>query len=35
LSIGITIIILDGSYLGSPIRADFGGVLRNDAGFYL
>jgi len=29
------ILNVDGSYLGSPIKADFGGVLRNDAGFYL
>jgi ribonuclease HI len=29
------ILNVDGSCLGSPIRAGYGGVLRNNAGFYL
>lgn len=29
------ILNIDGSCLGTPLRASFGGVIRNDAGFYL
>jgi ribonuclease HI len=29
------ILNVDGSCLGSPIRAGYGGILRNDAGFFL
>jgi len=29
------ILNVDGSCLGTPLRAGFGGVVRNDAGFYL
>ncbi|XP_024628612.1 uncharacterized protein [Medicago truncatula] len=30
-----TVLNLDGSCLGSPIRADYGGIIRNYAGFFL
>ncbi|MCI31221.1 replication protein A1-like protein, partial [Trifolium medium] len=29
------ILNVDESCLGSPVRAGFGGVIRNDSGFYL
>ncbi|PNX56891.1 ribonuclease H [Trifolium pratense] len=29
------ILNVDGSCLGSPVRASFGGVIRNDSGYYL
>jgi hypothetical protein len=29
------ILNVDGSCIGSPVRADFGGVIRNDSGYYL
>jgi len=30
-----TILNVDGSCLGTPVRADFGGIIWNNAGFYL